>query len=106
METFTFPQFPSPYSRIHITLFQNVKNSSTIRQRLIKASTLPDNVEGEKAREKVDFAFLEARLVWPFHAKLTMLMILDDISTSPFDSHPNDLTPLPRRLSNTDDQVA
>jgi hypothetical protein len=63
METHTLSYFPSPYSRTHITLFNNVTNSPAIRKRLIEASISPETPEGEAKRDEVDFAFLEGRLV-------------------------------------------
>ena len=62
METFTFPHFPSYASPIHAALFKNVTNSSGIRKRLIEASTMTGG-EGDVARDKVDFGFIDASLV-------------------------------------------
>ena len=62
METFTFPYFPSYATPIHTALFKNVTNSSGIRKRLIEASTMT-GAEGDVARDKVDFGFIDASLV-------------------------------------------
>ena len=62
METSTFPYFPSYATPIHIALFKNVTNSSGIRKRLIEASTMAGE-EGDVARDKVDFGFIDASLV-------------------------------------------
>lgn len=62
MESYTFSQFPSPYCSVHLALFKNVINSSEIRQRLIRAATTPGE-QGETARSKVDFGFIEGNLV-------------------------------------------
>ena len=65
METYDLPHFPSPYSKIHISLFQTVNNYSDIRKRLIAASTA-QGIEGEIARRSLNYAFLNASLVRPF----------------------------------------
>jgi EKC/KEOPS complex subunit CGI121/TPRKB len=62
METYTFPHFPSYATPIHIALFNNVSNSSGIRKKLIEASTM-EGSEGDAARDKVDFGFVDASLV-------------------------------------------
>jgi EKC/KEOPS complex subunit CGI121/TPRKB len=66
METYTFPHFPSYATPIHIALFNNVSNSSGIRKKLIEASTM-EGSEGDLARDKVDFGFVDASLVCPSH---------------------------------------
>jgi len=50
-------------STVHLALFNNVTNSSTLRQRLINASTLADDDEGERERSIVDYAFIDAAMV-------------------------------------------
>lgn len=62
METYAYPAFPQQYSNIHIALFKNVTNAPQIRKRLIEASQMT-GPEGDKAREEVDFGFVEANLV-------------------------------------------
>ncbi|GAA5893238.1 Cgi121p [Sporobolomyces salmoneus] len=51
------------HSIAHIALFSRVKNSSQLRQRLITASTLPDDSEGDKERQVVDYAFIDAGMI-------------------------------------------
>ncbi|KDN48042.1 hypothetical protein RSAG8_03058, partial [Rhizoctonia solani AG-8 WAC10335] len=51
--------FPPELSRVHIALFTNVQNAAELRSRLIKASTM-EGEEGEKEREAVNFAFVDA----------------------------------------------
>jgi EKC/KEOPS complex subunit CGI121/TPRKB len=65
METYTFPHFPQYATPIHIALFDNVSNSSGIRKKLIEASTM-EGSEGDVARDKVDFGFIDASLVCPY----------------------------------------
>lgn len=65
METYAYPAFPPQYSNIHIALFKNVTNAPQIRRRLIEASQMA-GPEGDKAREEVDFGFVEANLVRSF----------------------------------------
>jgi EKC/KEOPS complex subunit CGI121/TPRKB len=62
METYTFPHFPSYATPIHIALFKDVSNSAEIRKKLIGASTMT-GPEGDEARDKVDFGFIDASLV-------------------------------------------
>ncbi|OWT36201.1 protein CGI121 [Cryptococcus neoformans] len=62
METYAYPAFPQQYSNIHIALFKNVTNAPQIRKRLIEASQMT-GPEGDKAREEVDFGFVEANLL-------------------------------------------
>ncbi|GAA5828688.1 hypothetical protein JCM5353_008502 [Sporobolomyces roseus] len=50
-------------STVHLALFNNVTNSSTLRQRLINASTLADDDEGERERSIVDYAFIDASMI-------------------------------------------
>ncbi|KAG8705267.1 hypothetical protein FRC09_003068 [Ceratobasidium sp. 395] len=51
--------FPTEFSRLHIALFTNVQNAPELRARLIKAATL-EGEEGEREREAVNFAFVDA----------------------------------------------
>ncbi|CAE6347125.1 unnamed protein product, partial [Rhizoctonia solani] len=55
----TYKFFPPELSRVHIALFANVQNAPDLRSRLIKASTM-EGEEGEKEREAVNFAFVDA----------------------------------------------
>jgi EKC/KEOPS complex subunit CGI121/TPRKB len=51
--------FPAELSHLHIALFTNVQNAAQLRARLIKAATM-EGEEGEKEREAVNFAFVDA----------------------------------------------
>ncbi|KAG9075440.1 hypothetical protein FS749_012897 [Ceratobasidium sp. UAMH 11750] len=51
--------FPTEFSRLHIALFTNVQNAPELKARLIKAATM-EGEEGEKEREAVNFAFVDA----------------------------------------------
>ena len=102
METYTLSQFPEPYSTIHIALFHTVTNASTIRKRLITASTA-SGPEGELSRSQLDYAFLDAPLVRPFPILSPKLdnksyqthlsFNLAHISTTPPHSYPDCLAP-------------
>lgn len=59
-------------STIHLALFNDVIDSSQLRQRLINASTLPDNDEGDNERSTVDYAFIDAAMVCS-HTLLALL---------------------------------
>jgi EKC/KEOPS complex subunit CGI121/TPRKB len=62
MESYHLPQFPSSYSSIHIALFKDVKNSASLRKRLVAASTM-EGSEGDQERDKLDYAFIEGNMV-------------------------------------------
>ncbi|KAK4690038.1 hypothetical protein P7C73_g18, partial [Tremellales sp. Uapishka_1] len=62
METYHLPHFPPAHNTIHIASFSSVTNSPQIRRRLITASTL-SGPEGDLERAKVDFGFLEGKLL-------------------------------------------
>ncbi|KAF8603544.1 CGI-121-domain-containing protein [Ceratobasidium sp. AG-I] len=51
--------FPAELSRVHIALFTHVQNAEKLRSRLIAASTA-EGEEGQKEREAVNFAFVDA----------------------------------------------
>ena len=59
METFIYTHLDL---QVHIALFRNVLNSSDLRKRIIAAATLTGE-EGDAERERVNFAFVDARLV-------------------------------------------
>lgn len=69
MESYIIPDFPPYATRIHIALFRNISNAPEIRKRLISASTM-EGVEGDQARDAVDFGFVDASLVCvTFHGR-------------------------------------
>ncbi|SCZ97791.1 BZ3500_MvSof-1268-A1-R1_Chr7-3g09592 [Microbotryum saponariae] len=47
---------------VHYALF-SLRNASYLRQRLVAASTLPDDEHGTSERQAVDFAFVDASMV-------------------------------------------
>jgi len=62
MEMYTHSQFPAHASTVHIALYTDVTNASLLRARIIKAAT-PPGVEGDRERDAVNFAFVDARLI-------------------------------------------
>ncbi|TFY63359.1 hypothetical protein EVG20_g6351 [Dentipellis fragilis] len=62
METYAYPHFPPSSSAVHVALFTNVTNASDLRARIVKASTL-EGPEGDAERARVNFAFIDARLI-------------------------------------------
>ena len=62
MYTLNFQCFKPHHSHVHVALFRNVSNSADLKSRIIGAST-SEGEEGEKEREAVNFAFIDARLV-------------------------------------------
>lgn len=64
METFTFPTFPVYANPVHFALFNNVSNASELRRKLIGASQMTGE-EGDKARQEVDYGFIDGSLVRP-----------------------------------------
>lgn len=64
METYIHPQFPDHLSVVHVALYTAVTNASLLRARIIKAATT-HGAEGDRERDAVNFAFVNARLVSP-----------------------------------------
>ncbi|KAK1927606.1 kinase binding protein CGI-121-domain-containing protein [Papiliotrema laurentii] len=62
METYTFPQFPSPWSTVHLALFDNLSNAPEIRRKLISAAQM-DGPEGAAAKREVEFGFIDASML-------------------------------------------
>ncbi|GLB33373.1 putative CGI121 TPRKB family protein [Lyophyllum shimeji] len=62
METFTFPQFSRERSTVHAALFTNVSNAGALRKRIIDAAGM-EGEAGERERDAVNFAFIDARLI-------------------------------------------
>jgi EKC/KEOPS complex subunit CGI121/TPRKB len=60
--TANYPHHPAYLSVLHIALFGNVTNAAELRAKLIQAATL-EGSEGNIARDAVNFAFVDARLV-------------------------------------------
>jgi EKC/KEOPS complex subunit CGI121/TPRKB len=62
MESFSFPALPPNQSVVHATLYTNIKNAISLRCRIIEAAAMKGE-EGDREREVVNFAFINARLV-------------------------------------------
>lgn len=62
MESFTYDCFPSHLSSIHAALFTPISNGSQLRSRIIGASTMEGD-EGDRERDALNFAFIDAKLV-------------------------------------------
>lgn len=62
MEVYHYHQFPPHLHTVHIALFTNVQNAADLRTRLVQAASMT-GPEGEREREAVNFAFVDARLV-------------------------------------------
>ncbi|KAI0029677.1 kinase binding protein CGI-121-domain-containing protein [Vararia minispora EC-137] len=62
METFTYSHFPSASSIVHIAFFTHVSNAKALRARIINAASLTGK-QGDDERERVNFAFVDARPV-------------------------------------------
>jgi EKC/KEOPS complex subunit CGI121/TPRKB len=62
MNTTAFSHFTPNHSQAYIALFRNVSNASDIKTRIISAAAAEGDA-GEKEREAVNFAFIDARLV-------------------------------------------
>ena len=63
METFAYPHFAT---NVHIGLFTGVKNSAALKKRIINAAK-GTGEEGDRERNAVNFAFIDARPVRAFH---------------------------------------
>jgi EKC/KEOPS complex subunit CGI121/TPRKB len=62
MESLHFLHFQGNRCYAHIALFRNVTNSKKLKNRIISAS-LTEGELGDKEREALSFAFINARLV-------------------------------------------
>ncbi|KAJ7465297.1 kinase binding protein CGI-121-domain-containing protein [Mycena latifolia] len=62
MESYQLPQFPNHLSCVHAALYTDVSDSDLLRKRLITASTA-EGIDGERERDALNFAFIEARLI-------------------------------------------
>lgn len=62
METYTLTHLPPSYRRLSIAYFDNVENAAEIKKELVRSAQL-EGPEGEEARRRMDFAFVEADVV-------------------------------------------
>lgn len=62
MDLFYFPHLSPDRATTQLALFRDVKNAAALRKRIIAASTM-EGEDGEREREEVNFAFVDARLV-------------------------------------------
>ncbi|KAF7320821.1 hypothetical protein HMN09_00168600 [Mycena chlorophos] len=64
MLSYQLPHLPPELSQIHIALYTGVApaDAAALKRRLISAATA-EGVEGEREREAVNFAFVDARLI-------------------------------------------
>ncbi|KAJ7457680.1 kinase binding protein CGI-121-domain-containing protein [Mycena galericulata] len=62
MQSYQLAHFPPHLSFVHAALYTNVSDSDLLRKRLITASTA-EGPDGEREREALNFAFIEARLI-------------------------------------------
>ena len=59
LEVYHCPQFARPV--VFAAKFKNVKNAGAVRQRIVKAATMAGPA-GDKERDALNFAFVNARL--------------------------------------------
>ncbi|WFD18083.1 hypothetical protein MCAP1_000295 [Malassezia caprae] len=72
METVTLPAaFPAAYRRVYLGKFEGVSNGGALKEALIAASKTPADSD---ERRRVDFAFVDARLVLSRQQLLTAVM--------------------------------
>ncbi|KAF8158967.1 kinase binding protein CGI-121-domain-containing protein [Mycena galopus ATCC 62051] len=62
MESYQVGHFPPHLSCVHAALYTNVSDPDLLRKRLITASTA-EGAAGERERDAVNFAFIDARLI-------------------------------------------
>lgn len=60
MDTFNVPHLGASIS---IGCFSNVSNAPELRSALVEASKLPDDEAGRRERERLDWAFVEGKMV-------------------------------------------
>jgi hypothetical protein len=64
MESYHLSQFPVDHSSVHLAFYKNVTNSADLRKRLVAAATM-EGEEGDRERDLLDYAFVEANMVSP-----------------------------------------
>ena len=62
IDEINFPNFKQAHSKAFIGLCRNVLNAAEVKTRIVSAST-NEGETGEREREIVNFAFIDARLV-------------------------------------------
>lgn len=84
LEVYRCPEFI--YPAVYAAKFKHVKNAGAIRERIVKAATM-EGPEGDKERDAVSFAFINAKLVSAFmFAPIDQLGLIDvapDYQSSP-----------------------
>ncbi|GJN89744.1 hypothetical protein Rhopal_002733-T1 [Rhodotorula paludigena] len=57
--------YPLPYHgyTVYVALFARLQNAAALRQRLVTASTLPADEDGDRERAAVDSAFVDAKMI-------------------------------------------
>ncbi|KAI9572472.1 kinase binding protein CGI-121-domain-containing protein [Boletus coccyginus] len=74
LEVYRCPEFIYPV--IYAAKFKHVKNAGAIRERIVKASTM-EGPEGDKERDAVNFAFINAKLITsPLHLQTAAMQAL------------------------------
>ena len=59
LESYHYPQFDAS---TYIALYSTIRNATQLRSRIIKAATAVGD-EGDREREAVNFAFVDAKMV-------------------------------------------
>jgi EKC/KEOPS complex subunit CGI121/TPRKB len=59
-----YAHHPAHLAAVHIAFLTDVKNAAEIRASIVKAATL-EGAEGNAAKDAVNFAFVDSRLVRP-----------------------------------------
>lgn len=72
LEVYRCPEFVYPV--VFAAKFKHVKNAGKIRARIVNAATL-EGPEGDKERDAVNFAFINAKLVRRVLAPFTLLIV-------------------------------
>lgn len=62
METYTLAHLPPAYRRLSIAYFSDVQNAAEIKKELVRSAQM-EGPEGDAARRRMDFAFVEADVV-------------------------------------------
>ncbi|KAG7529522.1 hypothetical protein FFLO_05590 [Filobasidium floriforme] len=62
MESYHLSHFPVDHSSVHLAFFKNVTNSADLRKRLVAAATM-EGEEGDRERDLLDYAFVEANMI-------------------------------------------
>ncbi|KAG8995770.1 hypothetical protein FRB95_013371 [Tulasnella sp. JGI-2019a] len=74
IEVATYPHLGDDFAKVFLALFTNVNNASEVRSRIIAAATV-DGHHGDQERERINFAFIDAKTIVSREHLLAAIMV-------------------------------